>query len=239
MNFNPIRIAMVGAVAMLCPVALFAQAEPGSLPEQMAPQQISQLRQGQQVPSNQPQPGLGQQTAMPSMQESVGNTGDSTQVVKDKMFIRQAAEGGIAEIQLGQLAAQKGGSDDVKAFGQKMVEDHTALNKEIEDVADSAGVMLPKRMNKTSQAEYDKLNGLSGDAFDTEYLTYMVKGHHQDLREFRMESATTQNPALRETVVKAQRMIHGHMVMVEELAKNKGIEVPGRRRNKPAPPPEQ
>ena len=103
---------------------------------------------GQQVPSNQPQPGMGQQTAMPSMQDSVGSTGDRTDEMKDKMFLRQAAEGGIAEVQFGQLAAQKGGSDDVKAFGQKMVEDHTALNKEIEDVADSAGVMLPKRMNK-------------------------------------------------------------------------------------------
>ncbi len=237
MNFNPIRKMVVGAVTMLCPVALFAQAEPGSQPELTA--QSSRFRQGQQVPSNQPQPGLGQQTAMPSMQESVGNTGDSTQVMKDKMFLRQAAEDGLAEVQLGQLAAQKGGSNDVKAFGQKMVDDHTALNKEIEEVADSAGVMLPKRMNKDSQAEYDKLKGLSGDEFDTEYLTYMVKGHHQDLREFRMESATTQNQALRDAVIRAQRIIHGHMVMVGELAKNKGIEVPGRRRDKPGPPPEQ
>lgn len=225
MNLNPIRIMMVGAVAMLCSVSLVAQREPGSLPETM--------------PSNQPQPPQSQQTTMPSMQDSVGSSGDRTQAMKDKMFLRQAAEGGIAEVQLGQLAAQKGGSDDVRAFGQKMVDDHTALNKEIEDLADSVGVMLPKRMNKDSQAKYDKLKGLSGDEFDTEFLTSMVKDHHQDLREFRMESASTQNEALRDEVVKAQKVIHEHMVMVEGLAKSKGIEVPGRHRNKPAPPPEQ
>lgn len=223
MNLNPIRIMMVGAVAMLCSVSLVAQREPGSLPETM--------------PSNQPQPPQSQQTTMPSMQDSVGSSGDRTQAMKDKMFLRQAAEGGIAEVQLGQLAAQKSSSDDVKSFGQKMVDDHTALNKEIEDLADSVGVMLPKRMNKTSQAEYDKLNGLSGDAFDTEYLTFMVKDHHQDLREFRMESANTQDEALRDVVVKGQRVVHEHMVMAEKLAKSKGIEVPGRRGSKPVPPP--
>ena len=56
------------------------------------------------------------------------------------------------------------------------------------------GVMLPKHMNKDDQAEYDKLNGLSGDAFDTEYLTLMVKDHHKDLREFRVEAVDTQDP---------------------------------------------
>ncbi|MEO6912311.1 MAG: DUF4142 domain-containing protein [Edaphobacter sp.] len=237
MNFKPTRIIMLSAAAMLCPVALFAQGGAVYMPASMG--QANQTQPGQPVPSNQPQPGYGQQTAMPSMQDSVGNTGDRTQTMKDKMFLRQVAEAGIAEVQFGQLAAQKGGSEDVKAFGQKMVDDHTALNKEIEDVADSVGVMLPKHMNKTSQAEYDKLNGLSGDEFDTEYLTLMVKNHHMDLRAFRLEAASTQDPALREMVAKGQKVIHGHLVTVDQLAKSKGIAVPGRRGKKPVPPPAQ
>ncbi|HZY73345.1 MAG TPA: DUF4142 domain-containing protein [Edaphobacter sp.] len=232
MNFNPMRIMVFGMTAMLCPAALLGQAGAVYVSSMG---QANQPGQGQPVPSNQPQPGMGQQTAMPSMQESVGSSGTRTDEMKDKMFLRQAAEGGIAEVQFGQLAAQKGG-DEVKTFGQKMVEDHGALNKEIEDVADSAGVMLPKRMNKESQAEYDKLNGLSGDAFDTEYLTLMVKAHHKDLRDFRMESASTKNQALREMVVKGQRVIYGHMVMVDKLARSKGVEVPGHHHYKPASP---
>ncbi len=111
--------------------------------------------------------------------------------MQDKMFLRKAAEGGIAEVKLGQLAAQKASSEDVKAFGQKMVDDHTKLNLEIAQVADSMGVMLPKSMNKEDQAEYDKLNALSGNDFDIEYLTFMVKDHHQDLHEFRIEAASS------------------------------------------------
>ncbi len=114
--------------------------------------------------------------------------------MQDKMFLRKAAEGGIAEVKLGQLAAQKGSSDEVKAFGQKMVEDHTKLNTDMAQVADSMGVMLPKTMNKEDQAEYDKLNALSGDAFDTEYLSFMVKDHHKDLHAFRMEAASPTDP---------------------------------------------
>jgi putative membrane protein len=230
MNVNPMRTIVLGMTTMFCPLVLLGQG--GAVYQSASMQQANQS--GQSVPSNQPQPGMGQQTAMPSMQDSVGSSGTRTDEMKDKMFLRQAAEGGLAEVQFGQLATQKGGSDEVKAFGQKMIEDHSALNKEIEDAADSAGVMLPKRMNKESQTEYDNLNGLSGDAFDAEYLTLMVKAHHKDLRDFRMESVSTQNPALREIVVKGQRVIYGHMVMVDKLAKSKGIEVPGHHHHKPA-----
>ncbi len=159
------------------------------------------------------------------MQDSVGSSGQTAQMTKDKMFVRKVVEGGLAQIQFGQLAAEKGGSDDVKALGRKMVEDHGGLNKDMEDVADSMGVMLPKHINKEDQAMLDKLKGLSGDAFDTEYLTMMVKDHHHDLREFRVEAEGTQDAALRDAVVKGAKTIHEHLVAVDQLAKSKGIEI--------------
>lgn len=232
MNLNPMRIIMLGTATMLFPVALLAQAEPGSMPETMG-----QNSQSQPDLSNSPRPGPAQQMPRASMQDSVGNNGETPQMMKDKMFLRQAAEGNIAEVQFGQLAAQKAASDDVKALGQKMVDEHTAMNKDLEPLADSVGVMLPKRMNKEDQAEYDKLKGLSGDEFDTEYLTLMVKNHHKDLREFRLETADTQNSTLRETVMRGQRIIHGHMVAVDELAKSKGIPIPAHRGGRHSVPP--
>ncbi len=231
MNFKPVQIITLGTALMLCPVAIFAQNEPGGMPETMP--------QGNSSPSSQPRPGPGQQrTQPPSMQDS-SDSGQTAQMTKDRMFLRAAAEGGIAEVQFGQLAAQKGGSEEVKTFGQKMVDDHTALNKDMESVGDSVGVKLPTHMNKTDQAEYDKLNGLSGDDFDTEYLTLMVKDHHKNLREFRLEAASTQDQTLKDAVIKAQRVIHEHMVMVDGLARNKGIAIPPHRGGRPSPPPTQ
>jgi putative membrane protein len=153
------------------------------------------------------------------------------------MFLRKAAEGGMAEVKFGKLAAEKASSEDVKAFGQKMVDDHTVLNSEMASIADSMGVRLPKTINKEDQAEYDKLSGLSGSDFDTEYLTAMVKDHHQDLREFRMEVNDTQDPTLKETVERGEQVIREHTIMVDKLARDKGIPVPAHVGRRPGTPP--
>jgi putative membrane protein len=218
MKFNHVLSILLGTT-VLSPGLLFAQFDPTS------------------TPASPTQPGRPQQQSSPAQQDSGPNSGDVGQIMQDKMFLRKAAEGGIAEVKLGQLAAQKGSSEDVRAFGQKMVEDHTKMNLEIAQVADSIGVMLPKSMNKEDQAEYNKLNALSGNDFDIEYLTFMVKDHHQDLHEFRMEAASSADPTLHNEVVKAQSVIHEHTVMVDKLARAKGIPVPVHGGHKPNPAP--
>ncbi len=129
-------------------------------------------------------------------------------------------------MQLGQLAAQKGNSDEVKKFGQKMVDDHTALNEQMKPFAESAGLKPPMKLDKKDQAEYDKLNGLSGDAFDKEYIGFMVKDHHADLREFRKEEMTTTDASLKDAVVKGESVIKEHTELADKLAKQMGIPVP-------------
>lgn len=163
-----------------------------------------------------------------SIPDSTSIPGDTAQEMRDKAFLRKAAEGGLAEIQLGKLATEKASADDVKAFGQKMVDDHTRLNDDMAPIAQSKGVALPRKMSKSDQAEYDKLGTLSGEAFDKEYIAYMVKDHHADLREFRTESASTNDPDLKVAVDKAAQVIREHMVLADKLAHNKGIQAPGR-----------
>jgi putative membrane protein len=221
MKFCQLRSIMFGTAIAFSPVMLFAQSNP------MNPS-------GSTSTANQP----GQQSpSTTSMQDSGNNANEVSQVMKDKMFLRKAAEGGMAEVKFGKLAAEKASSEDVKAFGQKMVDDHTALNSEMASIADSMGVRLPKAITKEDQAEYDKLSGLSGSDFDTEYLTTMVKDHHQDLREFRMEANDTQDPMLKEAVEKGERVIREHTIMVDKLARDKGIPVPAHVGKKPGTPP--
>jgi putative membrane protein len=162
-----------------------------------------------------------------------------TEAQKDKMFLRKAAAGGLAEVQLGKLATQKAAAQDVKDFGQKMVTDHTALNSQMAPIADSMSVPLPTKLSTEDQAEYDKLNALSGDDFDKEYVSFMVKDHHQDLREFRTEAASTSNPTLRAAVDKGSKVIYEHMTMIDKMAREKGIATPGHSGGRPTPPPAQ
>jgi putative membrane protein len=133
----------------------------------------------------------------------------------------------LAEVKLGMLATQKGGPE-VKELGQKMVDDHTAINKDLAGVADTLGVMLPKKPGKDQQAEYDKLNGLSGDAFDKEYIFFMAKAHREDLHAFRTEASVAVDPALQSEVVKASMVILHHLQMVTKLAADKGVTLPPR-----------
>jgi len=209
MNYPSIRTILLGTATALCPIALLAQNPMGPPPSGTQPNQTQQTRP----------------TSTQDSSTGMGNT-DSSQSMKDKMFLQKAAEGGMAEVQLGQLASEKGSSQDVKDFGQKMVTDHTALNKDMAPIAQSMGVMVPKKLNKQHQAEYDKLNGLSGDDFDKEYITAMVKDHHKDLREFRNEATSASDPALKAAVEKGVKVISEHTTMINKLAKDKGISMP-------------
>ena len=124
--------------------------------------------------------------------QDASQTGNS--MSGDKMFVRKAAEGGLMEVQLGQLAAQKATNPDVKSFGQKMVDDHTALNNSMKPIADKMGVPVPSALNKKDQATYDMIAAKSGDDFDKAYIRDMVKDHHKDLHEFTAEEKKASDP---------------------------------------------
>ena len=233
MNGMMMRIAVMGVATGLLPLALAAQTalDPNGNPQ--SPNNMS-LPSGQPGMSN----SVGGQTEPNqhgTLRGSLGAPGLTGQQMQDKQFLMKAAMGGIAEVQLGKLATVKGGPE-VKEFGQKMVDDHTQMNKELGDVADEAGVMLPKKMSKEDQAEYDKLNGLSGDAFDKEYIAYMLKDHREDLHEFFIEAKATNDTDLQAAVLKAAGTIRQHLQMVTKLAQEKGVPVPPRPQ-RPAPPP--
>jgi putative membrane protein len=103
----------------------------------------------------------------------------------DRKFMEKAAQGGLAEVQLGKLAADKASSDAVKQFGQRMVDDHTKANDQLKALATSKGVNVPTGLDRSTQGEMDKLQKMSGAAFDREYMNHMVSDHKKDIGEFK------------------------------------------------------
>ena len=140
------------------------------------------------------------------------------QAAKDRLFLHEALAGGLAEAMLGQLAEQKGNTEDVKAFGKRMAEDHTALDEQLTPIAAQLGTDAPKKPGKQDEKDYAKLNGLTGAAFDQEYLAYMVKAHEKDLSAYQNELAVTNNAALKDAVNKGQAMIQQHLAIARKLA---------------------
>ena len=224
MTMKRVVLTACGAAVLMVPTMLAGQMDATANPYPQSPQGLNQPAPGQTGST----PATGAQANQPiSMRDSLGAPGQTGQQMLDKQFMRTATENGLADVKLGTLALEKGGPD-VKELAQKMIDDHTALNKEMAEVADQLGVMLPKKISKDGQKEYDKLNGLSGKDFDTEYVTYMVKTHFQDLHAFHQEASVAADPELAEQVVKAMGTMHQHLGLITNVAKSDGIELPPR-----------
>jgi putative membrane protein len=134
----------------------------------------------------------------------------------DTAFAMKAAQGGMAEVKLGQLAVEKASSPDVKAFGQKMVDDHTKLNDQMKQVATTENMTLPTDIDAKDQAEYDKLSKLSGAEFDKAYMKSMVKDHTEDVKEFQKEANSGKDPQLKHLASTALPILQSHLQMAKE-----------------------
>lgn len=95
---------------------------------------------------------------------------------------------------MGQLAKQKGQSEAVKSYGQMLVTDHSANNEKATALAEQNGVSAPTEPSAKQKAGYDKLNGLSGAAFDREFAKMMAMDHKEDIAKFKREAAKKNDP---------------------------------------------
>lgn len=155
---------------------------------------------------------------------AAGATNDpttQTSPAQDKIFVKKALEGSMAEVQLGQLALQKSNDEQVKQFAQQMVDDHTKLIDDMKPLAEKMGVAVPSSPSKMEMKTMDKLKTLNGDAFDQAYIKDMVKDHKADSAEFNHEAGATQNAELRQTVENGDKVIEMHLQHIEQIAKSK------------------
>ena len=136
-------------------------------------------------------------------------------------FMNAAAQGGLAEVQLGRLAAERGSSEAVRQFGQHMVMDHSKANQELMQLAQRKGIALPQEVSSEQKSEADKLSKLSGADFDKEYIGYMVKDHQEDAEEFREQAEKGADADVKDFAAKTLPIIEGHLKMARDL-KDKG-----------------
>ena len=110
--------------------------------------------------------------------------GDQVVTGGDLAFMNDAAPGGLAEVELGKLATNKAQNPEVKAFAQKMIEDHSKAGEELKTLAAQKKVTLPTDVLPKHKEVMDKLSKLSGADFDREYVKAMVEAHEKDVTAF-------------------------------------------------------
>jgi putative membrane protein len=149
-----------------------------------------------------------------------GNGTDTmTTKVDDKKFVKDAALGGMAEVELGKLATQKAASDAVKQFGQKMVDDHTKANDQLKQVASKENITIPDSLDSKHQSRIEKLSKLSGPDFDKAYIKDQVKHHKQDVSEFKSEADKGSDPNIKQFASNTLPILEQHLTMAKDLSK--------------------
>jgi putative membrane protein len=140
----------------------------------------------------------------------------------DEKFVMEAAEGGMMEVQLGQVAVAKATSADVKQFGQRMIDDHSKANDELTGLASSKGITLPTALDAKHQAEVDRLSKLSGADFDRHYMMMMVEDHNKDVAAFDRESKSGKDPDVKAWAAKTLPTLKEHQTMAKDVAAKVG-----------------
>jgi putative membrane protein len=154
-------------------------------------------------------------TASPTV--SPTPSGQNNLSSSDRQFITEAAQGGLAEVQLGQLASQRGTSNAVKEYGQRMVQDHTQVNEQLKQLATQKGVTLPTSIGSKNQQVKQRLSNLSGTNFDREYLNQMLQDHEKDVAAFQTAAQQGQDPDVKVFAAQALPTLQEHLEQVRSL----------------------
>lgn len=141
----------------------------------------------------------------------------------DRQFMTDAAQGGKTEVQLGYLAVQKAVSNDVKQFGQRMIDDHSQANNELMQLAANKTVTLPSELKSEQQETMNRLANLSGKEFDRAYMAEMLKDHKEDVAKFEQAANQATDPALKSWANKTLPTLRQHLEMATETANKVGV----------------
>jgi putative membrane protein len=143
--------------------------------------------------------------------------------IPDVQFYRDAAEGGMAEVAMGNMAQQKAHSQSVKEFGAQMVKDHSAANEKLQALAQSKNITLPANPSVEAMTAKAKLQVLSGDSFDKTYIKGMIKDHEKDVAEFKKEAASGQDPDARAFARATLPTLEAHLKRIQSIAADAGV----------------
>jgi putative membrane protein len=148
----------------------------------------------------------------------------------DQNFVSKAALDGMAEVELGKLAVEKAGSDDVKKFGQRMVDDHSKAGDELKTLAQNKQITLPTGGNPHAKAMHDRLAKLSGAAFDRAYMQAMLTDHRKAVNEFRLESKSGRDADVKGWAAKTLPTLEEHLKMAQDA--NRAVGTSGKKESK-------
>lgn len=154
----------------------------------------------------------------PAQTSQTARRAASSMAKADVDFMKQAAENGHAEIQASKTVLAKGTDPDVKAFAQKMVDDHTRVGDELASLAQQKGVKIPNGPSLMQKGKEKLLEARKGSSLDAEYVKSMgVKAHEDTVKLFQKASTQAKDPDVKAFAAKTLPELQHHLQMAREL----------------------
>lgn len=151
---------------------------------------------------------------------SSSDTSKTASVGNDAIdFSKAAAQGGMMEVQLGNIAMKNGGTQAVKDFGKMMVDDHTKINDQLKDLAAKKNVDLPTSVSDDQQKDIDKLSKETGKDFDKDYVSMMIKDHKDDIDAFKKAEDKISDSDYKNFITDALPTLQKHLDAIESIKK--------------------
>jgi putative membrane protein len=200
-----ILFSIVSAGAFLCVQPAFSQAAGGGMPQGRNPATTAPTLPNQTTPGQGPDA---------NRDSSIPDTPASK--IDDRKFAKDVALSGMTEVELGKLATEKASRDDIKQFGQKMVNDRTKANDLLKEVATKENFAIPDTIDSKHQSRVAKLSKLSGEEFDRAYVKDQLKDHQTAVRDFEAEAKNGTDANMKAFASNMLPTLQQHL----ELAKN-------------------
>lgn len=147
--------------------------------------------------------------------------------MSDEQFVEKAGQSGLAEVQMGEVAVQQAASDGVKQFGQRMIDDHTKANQDLEKAIEGKQFTMPTEPSAEHKTKMEQLSGLQGEEFDRTYMREMVTEHQNDIQTFEGYAQSGADAELKSFAQATLPILQEHLRMAQDLAGGEKAATPG------------
>jgi len=160
---------------------------------------------------------MGASGPITSTERSTGQSTTSYLSEQDQTFIKETAQGGMMEVKMGRLGAQKGHSEAVRQLGQKLVQDHSKANQELKLLASQKNVTLPTEVPTELQTMLAHLKSLEGAEFDKAFKKHALEHHQEDIQKFQKASESSPDGDVKAFAQKTLPVLQQHLKMAQDI----------------------
>src|SRR5688572_8789149 len=153
-----------------------------------------------------------------STTESATDASKAQLASEDAQFMKEAAQGGLAEVRMGELGQSNGESQQVKDFSQRIVTDHKKANEELKQLAAKKGVTLPDAMKDEQKKMMDHLSSLKGREFDSAFKQHAVENHQKSIEKFKTAAEKAKDAELKAFASKTLPVLQQHLDLAKQLS---------------------